>query len=37
MKIHHVWIEIVVLGASIAVVLALLMATFGFAAGVAAG
>jgi hypothetical protein len=37
MKIHHVWVEIVVLSTSIAVVLALLMATLGFAVGVAAG
>lgn len=37
MRVHHVWVEIVVLGTGIAVVLALLIATFGFAVGAAAG
>ena len=37
MKIRHVWVEIVVFGTAIAVVLALLIATLGFAVGVAAG
>ncbi len=37
MKTQHVWVEIVLLGTAIAVVLALLIATLGFAVGVAAG
>ena len=36
MRHQHVWVEIVVLGTAIAVVLALLIATLGFVVGVAA-
>lgn len=36
MSIHRFWVEIVLLGAVVAVVLALLIATLGFAVGVAA-
>jgi len=35
MRIHRVWVEILPLGTAIAVVLSLLIATFGFAVGVA--
>ena len=36
MRTQYVWVEIVVLGTAIAVVLALLIATLGFVVGVAA-
>jgi len=36
MRIHGVWVEILLLGTAIAAVLSLLIATLGFAVGVAA-